>query len=178
MTISRLQLAACCAGTMIAIAGITISGCDHNAQPAPQTAGTTTLPPDHPPLASSADMRALPAASASLKVRVSLSPAVAAKAAPNDTVFIFARAVNGPRMPLAIVSKKAKDLPATIVLDDSQEMMGSARLSSVAEVVVVARVSKSGVANAQPGDLEGVSAPVKTSARSLELVIGNVVGPR
>ncbi len=175
MTISGFQLAARCVAAMIALAAI--GGCDHNAQPAPQT-GAVTLPPDHPPLASSADPHALPAAGAVLKVRVSLSPVVAGRAAPNDTVFIFARAVNGPRMPLAIVSKKVKDLPATIVLDDSQEMMGSARLSSVAEVTVVARVSKSGVANAQPGDLEGVSAPVKTSARSLDLVIGSVVTAR
>ena len=114
-------------------------------------------------------------AGATLKVAVSLSPAVAKQAAPNDVVFIFARAVNGPRMPLAIVRKQVKDLPATIVLEDSQGMSPEMTLSSVPEVIVVARVSKSGMANAQNGDLEGVSAPVKKGTKSISISIANVV---
>ena len=117
-------------------------------------------------------------AGASLKVTVSLSPALAKQAAPNDVVFIFARAAHGPRMPLAIVRKQVKDLPATVVLDDSQGMSPQMNLSSVPEVIVVARVSKSGMATAQAGDLEGVSQPLKNGTKAIALSIANVVtGP-
>lgn len=117
------------------------------------------------------------AAGASLKVKVSLSPAVAGKTSPQDTVFVFARAAQGPRMPLAIVRLQVKDLPATVTLDDSHGMSPQMNLSSVPEVVVVARVSKSGMAGAAPGDLEGVSAPVKVG-QSVDIRIATVVaGP-
>jgi cytochrome c-type biogenesis protein CcmH len=110
-------------------------------------------------------------AAASLTVTVSLSPALAKKAAPNDVVFIFARAAQGPRMPLAIVRKQVKDLPATVVLDDSNGMSTDMKLSSAPEVIVVARVSKSGMANAQNGDLEGMSAPLKAGTKAVTISI-------
>lgn len=114
-------------------------------------------------------------ASASLKVTISLSPAVAKLAAPNDVVFIFARAAQGPRMPLAIVRKQVKDLPTTVTLDDSVSMSPQMKLSTVPEVVVVARVSKSGTAGAQAGDLEGMSAPVKPGRQAIDISIAKVV---
>ena len=74
--------------------------------------------------------------------------------------FVFARAVNGPPMPLAVLRKTAGDLPLKFELDDSMAVMPTAKLSSAQQVVVGARVSKSGNAIAQPGDLEGSSAAV------------------
>ncbi len=92
---------------------------------------------------------------ARIEVRVSLDPKLAVNALPTDPVFIFARAVQGPPMPLAVVRKQVKDLPLTVVLDDSQAMMPERRLSRSAEVVVGARISRSGDPRPQSGDLEG-----------------------
>ena len=88
---------------------------------------------------------------------------------------LSSRAAQGPRMPLAIVRKQVKDLPATVVRDDTQGMSPQMTLSSVPEVVVVARVSKSGTATAQAGDLEGTSAPVKAGTKAVTISIANVV---
>ena len=106
---------------------------------------------------------------------VSLSPALAAKALPTDTVFIFARAVNGPRMPLAIVRIQASDLPKAFSLDDSMAMAPAMKLSNFQEVMVGARVSKSGNATPQSGDLMGSIGPVKVGSRELKVVIDAVV---
>ncbi len=95
------------------------------------------------------------AANASLEVTVDLDPALAGRLADGDTLFVFARAASGPRMPLAIVRRAAGDFPVTVTLDDSQAMMPSLKLSNFSEVSVGARVSRSGNATAQPGDLEG-----------------------
>jgi cytochrome c-type biogenesis protein CcmH len=100
---------------------------------------------------------------------------VAKRAAPDDVVYIFARAVQGPRMPLAIVSKQVKDLPATVVLDDSSGMMSDMKLSSAAQVIVIARVSKTGNPSAQAGDLEGKSAAIKPGTQALDLSIAEVL---
>jgi cytochrome c-type biogenesis protein CcmH len=118
------------------------------------------------------------AASPSLKVAVSLSPALAGKAGANDVVFIFARAVQGPRMPLAVVRKQVKDLPTTVVLDDSNAMSPMMKLSGAPEVIVVARVSKSGMTGAQPGDLEGETGPVKPGGQAIAVSIARVVAGR
>lgn len=104
---------------------------------------------------------------------VRLSAALKAQASPDDTVFIFARAQGGG-MPLAIVQKRVAELPAEFSLDDSQAMSPASRLSSAAKVVVTARVSKSGQATPQPGDLEGASAPVAPGARGLVVEISSV----
>jgi cytochrome c-type biogenesis protein CcmH len=106
---------------------------------------------------------------------VSLSPALAAKAQPGDTVFVFARPADGARMPLALLRRQVKDLPLNFDLDDSLAMSPQARLSSVQRVVVSARVSKSGQAQPQPGDFEGSSAAVAVGATGLKLVIERVV---
>jgi cytochrome c-type biogenesis protein CcmH len=102
---------------------------------------------------------------------VSLAPELAGKVAPGDTVFIFARAAEGPRMPLAILRKRASDLPAEFTLDDSMAMAPQMRLSAFPNVVIGARVSKSANANPQPGDLQGLSAAVKVGAKSVSVVI-------
>jgi len=96
-------------------------------------------------------------ATGQLAVEISLSPALADKASPSDTVFIFARAAEGPRMPLAIVRRRVSELPIKVTLDDSMAMTPAMRLSNFPDVVVGARVSKSGNAMPQTGDLEGLS---------------------
>lgn len=113
---------------------------------------------------------------ARLTVRVSLDPVVVARAAPGDSVFIYARAAEGPRAPLAVMRKQVRDLPATVTLDDSMSMAPGLTLSKFPLVVAGARVSRSGEASARPGDLEGLSEAVRWSARpSVEVRIGRVV---
>jgi cytochrome c-type biogenesis protein CcmH len=106
---------------------------------------------------------------------VKLVPALAANAAPTDTVFVFARAAQGPRMPLAIVRKQVKDLPFSFTLDDSMAMNPSMKLSSFPQVVVGARISKSGNAMPQSGDLQGQSEVVAVGAgQAVDVVINSV----
>jgi len=102
---------------------------------------------------------------------VTLAPELAGKIAPGDTVFIFARAAEGPRMPLAILRKRASDLPVQFTLDDSMAMAPQMKLSAFPRVIVGARVSKSANASPQPGDLQGLSAPISVGAKSVSVVI-------
>jgi cytochrome c-type biogenesis protein CcmH len=106
---------------------------------------------------------------------VSLAPALRATAAPDDTVFIFARAAEGSRMPLALLRKQVKDLPLEFKLDDSLAMSPATRLSTAQRVIVGARISKSGQAMPQPGDLEGLTAPVAVGATGLKIEIATPV---
>jgi len=112
---------------------------------------------------------------AALRGEVRLAPAIAAQAAPTDTVFIFARAVQGPPLPLAVLRKQVRELPVQFALDDSMAMATGARLSGSPQVIVGARVSKSGSPAAQPGDLQGLSAPVANDASGVTVVIDTVV---
>jgi len=109
-----------------------------------------------------------------ITVTVSLSEAFKSQAKPDDLVFIYAKAVTGPPMPLAAARKQVKDLPIKIVLDDSMAMMPNMKLSGFSEVVVGARVSKSGQPIAQNGDLFTEKKPVK-AGESVELTIDSVV---
>ena len=104
--------------------------------------------------------------------RVSLDPALASQVSPSDTVFIYANAADGPRMPLAIVRTTVDKLPYDFVLDDSMAMNPQMKLSHISAVMVRARISRSGNAMAQPGDL-GVSAgPIKPGSKEkINLVI-------
>jgi cytochrome c-type biogenesis protein CcmH len=119
--------------------------------------------------------RAAPAAAARVRGVVKLAPRLAAKAQPGDTVFIFARAAQGPRMPLAIVRKQVRDLPFEFTLDDSMAMSPATKLSNHKRVVIGARVSKSANATPQPGDLEGLTAPVALGAERVSVVIDREV---
>jgi cytochrome c-type biogenesis protein CcmH len=134
-------------------------------------------PADAPPAGGGGGGGAAPAAAGGGQVsgRVTLDPALVGKASPDDTVFIFARAAQGPKMPLAILRKQVKDLPISFSLDDSMAMSPAMKLSSFAEVVVGARISKSGTALPQPGDIQGLSAPVKIGAKDLAIKIAEVV---
>ncbi len=111
------------------------------------------------------------AASARVEGTVDIDPALRAQAADTDVVFIFARAAQGPRFPLAVLRKQVKDLPLKFVLDDSMSMMPDAKLSSFPMVVVGARISKTGSATPAPGDLEGLTEPVKPGATGLKIRI-------
>ena len=106
---------------------------------------------------------------------MALAPALAKLAGPDDTVFIFARAANGGRMPLAILRKQVRDLPVHFMLDDSLSMSPAAKLSSASSVVVSARISKSGEALPQPGDLAGQAAPVALGATGVRVEISEQV---
>jgi len=117
-----------------------------------------------------------PRATPTITGLVKLAPSLAGKAAPDDTVFVYARAAQGPRVPLAILRKQVKDLPLTFALDDSMAMSPAAKLSGAAEVIVSARISKSGQAMPQPGDLLGQSGTVMPGASGLVIEIGQVVG--
>jgi len=114
-------------------------------------------------------------AARALRGEVRLSEKLRREASPDDTVFIFARAVEGPPMPLAVLRKRVRDLPVTFALDDSMAMAPQAKLSGFPRVVVSARVSKSGGATPQPGDLQGASGAVANDASGVRVVIDSVV---
>jgi len=107
--------------------------------------------------------------------RVSLDARLRDRVAANDTVFIFARAVNGSRMPLAILRTTVGELPREFTLDDSMAIAPSARLSGANDVVVEARISKTGSATPAPGDLQGTSGAVKPGAHGVSIVINDIV---
>jgi len=94
---------------------------------------------------------------------------------PGDTVFIFARAAEGPRMPLAILRHQVKDLPLNFTLDDGLAMSPAMRMSMHAKIVVSARISKTGQAAPSAGDLFGQSAPVANTASGVNIEINEVV---
>ena len=146
----------------------------------PPSTGTTaaTTPAASAPELGTAGTAKAPTATADAAVSgtVSLSASLAAQASPNDTVFIIARPADGARMPLAVLRKQVKDLPLEFRLDDSLAMSPAATLSMHATVLVSARISKSGNAIAQPGDLVGaVPAPVALGARGLKIEITQTV---
>jgi cytochrome c-type biogenesis protein CcmH len=103
--------------------------------------------------------------------QVSLASELADRVSPDDSVLLFARAAEGPRMPLALVKRRVRDLPLEFVLDDEAAMMASMKLSSFDRVVIVARISKTASAQAQSGDLEGTVGPVVVGSSALRIRI-------
>ena len=119
---------------------------------------------------------AAPASSFKVSGVITLAPALADKVRPDDTLFVFARAVNGPRMPLVILRKQARDLPLRFTLDDTMAMAGNiAVLKGVQQVVVSARVSRSGQAMPQPGDVGGQSSAVSVGSAGVQILISELV---
>lgn len=138
---------------------------------------------DAAPQSSASDESASPATaagdaahSAKLTVQVRLDPKFAAQLDPSATLFVFARAASGPPMPLAIQRLKASQLPLTVTLDDSMGMMPTMKLSMFPQVVVGARISKSGNALPSSGDLQTLSAPLDVHrSEPIELAIDQQV---
>lgn len=116
------------------------------------------------PAASSGQSRAITG-------KVVLGPNLANKASLPETLFVFAKDVAGPPMPVSIVRASKKDLPFTFRLDDSTSPMPSRKLSDIDTVVIVARLSKSGKAMPESGDLEGMSQPIKPGTENITVVI-------
>ncbi|WP_455209161.1 c-type cytochrome biogenesis protein CcmI [Kaarinaea lacus] len=106
---------------------------------------------------------------------VSLDPSMQDKISPSDTLFVFARAASGPRMPLAIIRTSVSDLPLTFTLDDSLAMNPQMKISKFNEIIVGARISKTGNAMPQSGDLSGQSDVVPLGSEGLQITINGVV---
>lgn len=109
-------------------------------------------PTDAPPVA---------AVPQQLTVKVDLAAALKDKVQPNDSVFVFARAASGPPMPLAVKRLTVADLPAEVSLSDSDAMMPQLKISGFEQVLLVARISRSGDATA--GEWIGRSQPLASS---------------
>lgn len=139
----------------------------------PAGAGATGAPAAVAAPAVTASAPAIPGTAISGTIR--LAPALAAKAAPDDVVYVFARAAEGPKMPLAIVRLTVKDLPASFSLDDSMAMTPAMKISAFPGVVAGARISKSGSAAPSAGDLEGLSKPLKPGTTGVAVVIDTVL---
>jgi cytochrome c-type biogenesis protein CcmH len=101
-----------------------------------------------------------------LTVNVILADRLAADLDGSETLFVFARAADGPPMPLAVVRGRVSDLPLTVTLDDSMAMAAGMKLSNFDRVVVGARISMSGTPTASSGDLQGFSGPVSAAGDS------------
>jgi cytochrome c-type biogenesis protein CcmH len=129
-----------------------------------------------PPQADTATAPPAATGGATVTVNVSLDPALAARIEGGETLFVFARAANGPRMPLAIARLSAADLPARVTLDESMAMAPQMNLATFEQVVVGARISRSGNATPSSGDLEGSSNPVAPAqAPEVSITIDRVV---
>ncbi|BAN36532.1 hypothetical protein SCD_n02732 [Sulfuricella denitrificans skB26] len=112
---------------------------------------------------------------AAISGMVTVSKELIAKVSPSDKVFIFAQSPQGPKMPIASLKLDSKQLPYRFTLDDSVSMSPSDKLSNHAEVMISARVSKSGQPMAQSGDLQGKVGPIKLGQQGVAIVIDTVV---
>ena len=112
---------------------------------------------------------------AAISGRVTVSKSLIDKVSPTDSVFIFAQAPQGPKMPIASLKIDSKQLPYRFTLDDSVSMSPNDKISNHSAVIISARVSKSGQAMAQSGDLQGKTGPVKLGQQGVTIVIDTVV---
>ncbi len=145
--------------------GAFAAGLDRSLAAVAQETGAGATPAATPPATTAT------APAARITGRVSLAPELAAQVSPTDTVFVFARAAQGPRMPLAVQRVTVADLPFDFTLDDSLAMSPQARLSGATRVIVGARISRTGNATPQAGDLQGETAPIGTTLDGVRLSI-------
>ena len=159
---------------------LALTGFDPNGEMAMQLRGALAEArqraglPAQPTAAPTAEATA-PGKGSAIQGRVTLAPELQSKVSPDDTVFIFARPAEGGKAPLAILRKQVKDLPFDFTLDDSQAMSPAMSLSTVKQAQVGARVSKSGNAMPQPGDLQGFTASVAVGAKNVQIVINEMI---
>lgn len=115
-----------------------------------------------------AQLKTLPAQNSNKQIRlpvtVRIDPTLQAKIKTNDVLFVYAKALNGPAMPLAIARLSADHFPKQVVLDESMVMSPTMHLQDFKQIIIVARISHSGQAMPQPGDLEGHSTAIATNA--------------
>lgn len=140
--------------------------------------GLQGLPPS-PATAPTAAVAESPSAASGpvLVLDVQLDPTLAAKVPAGAVLFVFAKAASGPPMPLAVQRLPGATLPMTVRLDDSMGMTPAMKLSQFPRWIVTARLSASGGAQAQPGDLQGVlELGQEALGESQTLVIREVVG--
>ena len=109
-----------------------------------------------------------------LSGKVLMSPGLKGLVGPSDVVFIYAKAIDGPRLPLAIIKATAGQLPMSFILSDEQSMSPQFKLSQFKEVSLTARVSKSGNAIPEKGDLIGVIPKLKLGEKNIQLIIQDV----
>ena len=126
-------------------------------------AGTNAKPVSETPAEKPKTTAAQSAGTGEIQVKVTLDPSLSSSVAPDDAVFVYAQALSGPPMPLAVTRKKVRDLPIQVTLNDSMAMMPAMALSKFPTVRVVARISKSGNAIPQSGDLKGQVEPVSVN---------------
>ncbi len=126
------------------------------------------------PAAAAPTASAATGAAVAVSGRVQIAPALAARIGPADTLFVFARAAQGQRMPLAILRRTADARGLDFRLDDSMAMAPELRLSGFAQLVIGARISRSGQATPQPGDLVGLSSPVAPGTTGVQVLIDRV----
>src|SRR4029079_9846157 len=107
---------------------------------------------DREPAAPAQPVRQAGSSSRAIRGTVTLAPSLAGKGSAADTLFVFAREMNGPPMPVAIVRASKKDLPFSLRTHHSHSTRPSRKLSDVGMVVIVARLSKSAQAMPQSGD--------------------------
>jgi cytochrome c-type biogenesis protein CcmH len=151
-------------------------------------ASVATLPQIMPPAPPTAVAAPAPAATttsaqapagdgAAILVEVALAPSLIGQAAATDTLFVLARAESGPPMPLAVARQQVGDLPLKVTLTDAMAMMPAMKLSSFPRVKVSARISKSGQAGSQPGDLAAADVVVDSAnpPESVQLLINRIV---
>lgn len=118
---------------------------------------------------------AVTASAAEIIVSVELDPALREKVSANDTLFVFAKALQGPPMPLAAVKQTVASLPLTVSLNDAMAMMPQMKLSSFEQVKISAVISKSGQPGVKAGDLFAEVSPVNVGSQDkINLVINQV----
>ncbi|MCG6966879.1 MAG: c-type cytochrome biogenesis protein CcmI [Chromatiaceae bacterium] len=156
-------------GQMITQAGGSLPKVASTLPPIMTTAGTASNAPQK----AGADT----AAGASIVVEVALAPSLMEQVSPTDTVFVLARAESGPPMPLAVARHQAAELPLRVTLTDAMAMMPAMKLSSFPRVKISAKISKSGQAGTQAGDMIASDSFVETAnpPGSVQLVIDRVV---
>ncbi len=151
--------------------GSTMSGMQNQAA----TSNQNSPPPASQAAAANQNAGAAGAAGATLTGTVTLSATLAGKVSPDDTLFIFARATEGPPMPRAISVKKVRDLPASFLLTDGMGARPDLKISNVPQLIISARITKSGKAMPESGDLQGFSQKVKPGDKNINIVIDQQV---
>ncbi len=148
-------------------AAVMPTGHPANGQPAGMPAGHPSI--DQPGPLQSAE----PAAA--IRGTVTMVDRLAARVSPVDTLFVFARASDGPAMPLAIQRTNAAGWPASFALDDSRAMAPGLLMSAYERFDVIARISRAGNATPQPGDLEGRIESIALGSHDVRVVIDRVI---